>query len=420
MNETITTRDADYAFEIVRKICNEVGPGVACSPQERSRAEILKMELGLHLGAENVTVEEFTLAPKAFLSPYPGVPFMISATLLNISIGQLPGISLWLTSILALVFAVLTPLLFVLEFVLGYEVVDRFFKKRTSVNVIGTLRNPDTKEVKRVLLLGGHHDSAPENTWLRFLGYGFFIFSGIFLLGTFTLLTMSIIQLTGVILGNVDIIRTGTIGWAMLVFLIVPSIIFVLFQIRGWKNGGNVPGAVDNLSASATAVAMCRFLVRNPSVIPTDTEIWFVSFGSEEVGLRGSRCFVARHLEELQRMDARLLNFEMIADPEINILTGDANGTLKNPPEMVKSAIAAAQRAGVPYKVSPATFGTNTDAVSFNKAGLKALTLIPFKFPQQTVAFYHTNRDKPDVITIEPLLNVLKLLSNGYVLGVNR
>ncbi len=166
---------------------------------------------------------------------------------------------------------------------------------------------------------------------------------------------------------------------------------------------------MDNLSASAVGLALCRFLVKNPAYIPADTEIRFVSFGSEEAGLRGSRRYVERHLEELKHLEARLLNFEMIAYPEIGILTSDANGTVKNPPEMVKSAVAAAERAGVPYKLSSATFGTNTDAASFNKAGLKALTLFPFKFPQQTVAFYHTSRDQPDIMTIEPLFNVLKL-----------
>jgi hypothetical protein len=409
MTEIITTSDADYAFGIVKMICKEVGPGLAGSSQERERAEIIKKELESHLGTANVSIEEFTLAPKAWLSPWPGVSFMILAALLNISTGHIPGVSPWLTAVGALVFSILTPLLFILEFVLGYEVIDPFFMKKASVNVIGMLRRRGTQNVKRVLLLGGHHDSAPENTWLRFLGYGFFIFSGVFLVGAVTMVVMNIIQLTGVIIGNDEVVHAGTLGWVLLAFPIAPSIIFVLFQTRGWKNGGNVPGAVDNLSASAVAVAMCRFLVKNPACIPADTEIRFVSFGSEEVGLRGSRCYVARHLDELKRLEARLLNFEMIADPEINILAGDANGTLKNPPEMVKSVVAAAERAGVPHKVSVATFGTNTDAASFNKAGLKALTLFPFKYPQQTVAFYHTYRDRPEVMTIEPLFNVLKL-----------
>ena len=123
-----------------------------------------------------------------------------------------------------------------------------------------------------------------------------------------------------------------------------------------------MPGAVDNLSASALAVAMCRFLVQNPSFIPDDTEIRFISFGSEEAGLRGSRRYVARHLDELKRLDARLLNFEMVAHPEINILTADVNGTVKNSPEMVNSVVAAAERAGVPYKVQSASLGVGTDA----------------------------------------------------------
>jgi len=55
------------------------------------------------------------------------------------------------------------------------------------------------------------------------------------------------------------------------------------------------PGAADNLSACALAVALCGFLLRNPSYIPVDTEIRFISFGSEEAGLRGSRRYVERH-----------------------------------------------------------------------------------------------------------------------------
>ena len=171
------------------------------------------------------------------------------------------------------------------------------------------------------------------------------------------MLAMSIIQLTGMITGNADIVRIGTLGWVMLAYPIVPSVIFAMFFNMGRKNGGTVPGAADNLSASALAVAMCRFLVKNPSYIPADTEIRFVSFGSEEAGLRGSRRYVERHLDELKRLDARLLNFEMVAHPEIAILTSDVNGTVKNSPEMVKSVVAAAERAGVPYKVKSASFG---------------------------------------------------------------
>jgi hypothetical protein len=82
---------------------------------------------------------------------------------------------------------------------------------------------------------------------------------------------------------------------------------------------------------------------------------------------------------------------------------------VKNSPEMVKSVVAAAERAGVPYKVKSAFLGVGSDAGPFSQAGLKAATLLPFQMPQQWVAFYHQKWDTPDVLTIEPLLNVLKL-----------
>ena len=410
MPEMITSNDAHYAYDIVKTICTEVGPGLPGTPQERERAAIIKKELESHLGAGSVVVEEFTVAPGAFLGGLPICALLILvAALLNMSMGRISGVSPWLTAVAALALSVLPLLSFVLEFIYALEFVDPFFIKKQSVNVIGMLRRPGTEKAKRLLILSGHHDSALEHTWLRLLGYGFFVAAATLLIGFIVMLAMSITQLAGLITGNAGIVHVGTLGWPLLVYPIVPCIISALFFSGGRKNGGVVPGAVDNLSGSALTVAMCRFLVKNPSYIPDDTEIRFVSFGSEEAGLRGSRRYVDRHLDELRRLDARVLNFEMVAHPEIGILPSDLNGTVRHSPEMVKSAVAAAGRAGVPYKVTSASLGTATDAASFSRAGLKATSLLPFKFPQQFVALYHQRSDGPDALTIEPLLNVLKL-----------
>jgi hypothetical protein len=121
MPEGISEDDAKYALGIVKAICRDVGPGLPGSRQERERARMIQKELEKHLGAENVTVEEFALAPGAYLSPFPGVLFMVLAVLLNISMGRITGISPWITSSAALVFSILTPLLFILEFILSYS-----------------------------------------------------------------------------------------------------------------------------------------------------------------------------------------------------------------------------------------------------------------------------------------------------------
>ncbi len=410
MPKIITNEDAQYAFDIVKRICTEVGPGLPGTPQERARAAILKDELESHLGAENVAVEEFTLAPGAIFGTQPmSALFTLLAALLIISSGRFTGISPWLTALLALVLSAIPLLLFVFEFYLGYELVDPLLEKKQSVNVIGSLRRPGAQSVKRLLILSGHHDSAFEFTWLGVFRKAYFIPYVTMFLGMIVVLLMSILQLAGLIAGNAGAVQFGTLGWVLMAYPVMPSVILTMFFVRGKKNGGTVPGAADNLSASALAVAMCRFLVKNPDLIPDDTEIRFISFGCEEAGVRGSRRYVARHLDELKRLDTRLLNYETVAHPLIAIITSDQNGTLKYSPEMVKSVVAAAERAGVPYKLSPGFLGAGSDAGPFTKAGLKSATLLPFKVPEQYAAFYHQKWDTPDILTIEPLLNVLKL-----------
>ncbi len=135
---------------------------------------VIKNELEAYLGTGNVVVEEFVCAPDAFLSTYPGTLCMLLAVLLNISAVHFTGISPWIASIAAVVFAILAPLMFILEFLLSLEVFDPLFPKKKSLNVIGSLRKPEAGDVKRLLIVSGHHDSAPENTWLRYTGIGFY------------------------------------------------------------------------------------------------------------------------------------------------------------------------------------------------------------------------------------------------------
>jgi hypothetical protein len=406
----LSESDATYALDLVRRICDEAGPGLPGSSRERQRAGIIKDELELHLGRDNVSSEEFLFAPGAFLGSYAvsGL-FMLFATLLNIYTGHFTGFSPLVTSVTSIILSLLVPFPFIFEFVLGYEFLDPLFRKKKSVNVTGTLRNPDAGNVKRLLIISGHHDSAPENRWLRLLGYGFFVLLASFFVGYILVLVLNIIQLTGIITGNIDRVHAATPGIVLTAWPVMPAIIFALFFTRKGKDGGIVPGAADNLSACAISVAMCRFLVKNPSYIPSDTEIRFISFGGEEAGYRGSRRYVARHLEELKGMDARMLNIETVACREFTLLTSDINGTVRNSPEMVKNVITAAERAGVTFRTRPATLGTANDSGPFSQAGFKAMTLLGFKIPQQMVSFYHQKWDQPGILTTESLSDVQRL-----------
>jgi hypothetical protein len=70
-------------------------------------------------------MEEFTLAPGASLSSYPiSGWFMLLAALLNVIIGRFAGVSPLVTSAAALAFSIASPLLFILEFIFGFELID--------------------------------------------------------------------------------------------------------------------------------------------------------------------------------------------------------------------------------------------------------------------------------------------------------
>ena len=230
MAAIITSTDAHYALDLVKKICAEVGPGLPGSSQERARAMIIKKELESHLGAGNVTSEDFTVSPGSFLGWLPiGAALVLIAALLNIGIGRFEWLPSWLSAGAAFVLTLLTALTGIFQFVLYYEFAEPIFKKKTSVNVIGTLRKSGTRAIKRVLILGGHHDSAYEMTWLRFLGYGYYVAVVTLFAGFIAMLVFSIIQLVGVISGNPGTIQLGTLGRFALAYPVIPSIIFAAF-----------------------------------------------------------------------------------------------------------------------------------------------------------------------------------------------
>ena len=70
--------------------------------------------------------------------------------------------------------------------------------------------------------------------------------------------------------------------------------------------------------------------------------------------------------------------------------------------------------------MKPVFLGVANDAGSFSKAGFRATTLLLFKAPKQLVAFYHQRCDAFEILTIKPLLTVLKLISSEYATAGSR
>ncbi len=411
MPEMITSNDAHYAYDIVKTICTEVGPGLPGTPQERERADIIKKELESHLGAGNVVVEEFTVAPGAFVGGLPICAlFMLIAALLNMSMGRISGVSPWLTAVAALALSVLPLLSFVLEFIYALEFVDPFFIKKQSVNVIGMLRRPGTEKVKRLLILSGHHDSALEHTWLRLLGYGFFVAAATLLIGFIVMLAMSIIQLAGLITGNAGIVHVGTLGWALLVYPIVPCIISALFFSGGRKNGGVVPGAVDNLSGQRAYGSNVQ--------VPGEKPLIHSRRHGNPVRILRQRGSRTARLAALRRAPPG--RAEAPGRTGAQFRDGRPPGN-RHPPLRPERHCEAFPRDGEKRGRSgrarrrpvqgDVRFLGNSEPTRPPSAGpaSRPRRCFPSSFRSNSWPSITRGRDGPDVLTIEPLLNVLKL-----------
>lgn len=143
-------------------------------------------------------------------------------------------------------------------------------------------------------------------------------------------------------------------------------------------------GAVDN----ATGVAVVLELAREVARRPRPATFRFVLFGSEESGLRGSRCFVAGMSPEEVSRTALVVNIDSVG------ICDAPNGIMGNrgDPGFVAQARAIAERRGFPFEVweLPRWLGTSDDepfwATSFAIDILRGISfnLGAFYLPQRS------------------------------------
>ena len=420
----IEKADLDFAYDFIKRICVEIGPGSPCSPQERARAVAIKTEV--EKVADEVKEERFSCAPDAFLKWFQFASALAVVAALFFHLGLLPYAPLLFTT-LGLGIAVFIVLILVFEFILFREFIDGLYPKKPSENIVGIIKPKSRSKPalasalapvlakrgkrgpNRILIFGGHHDSALQFNYLRYFKNGYFVAEGILIVGV-------ILFAAGLFLRWISLVFAWPWGWLVVglqwyTWIYLPVSVFIGFTFtEKEKDGGSVPGAVDNLSAVAILLMIGRVLKRHPEWIPADTEIRLVSFGCEEAGARGSRAYVRAHEAELRAADAVFVNFESIYDPEIEIFTGDRNGTIRNSAEIVEELAQAAAAARVPSRVSHFPFaGGGTDALPFREKSIRAGCLFGMKIPSQMVQFYHQPSDTFEIINPAALHNAARI-----------
>jgi hypothetical protein len=153
-------------------------------------------------------------------------------------------------------------------------------------------------------------------------------------------------------------------------------------------------GANDGAGGTALVMEAARVLSRSGRANPR--EVRFVLFDGEEspkgcsdflaCGIRGSRAYAARHANELKA----LVLADFVANRNLRLKRDQGSDVA-----LWEQFRAAAKRAGVGAIMSPAEQGAvEDDHTPFMKAGVPAIDLIDFDFPQ-----WHTLQDRPGVLS---------------------
>ena len=120
------------------------------------------------------------------------------------------------------------------------------------------------------------------------------------------------------------------------------------------------PGANDNASGVALLIELARALRGEPGA----GSLCVVAFGAEEVGLVGSRAFVAAHDVAGAGF---MLNFDMVSKLTTPVFVGDA--------ALAGYAAGVASELGEPIGAGALPPGASSDHASFQAAGVPAITV---------------------------------------------
>lgn len=380
----------NFSVRGIKKICKDVGPRPAGSEQEHEAQKLMAAELD---GAcDKVEIEPFDVHPGAFLGWILTDGIMMIAAIVLFFFGM---------SAIALALCALSLIFAIVEFLLYKKLLDPFFPKKTSHNVVA-VRKPKG-EVRRRIIFSGHADSA--NEW-RFTYYG----------GSKLLVPIIGLSFVGILLGLVlgiwavaaghafSAADSGALNVMRYVFLAWIPILFTALFFENKKRP--VMGANDDLTGCFISMAVVKYMQQH-DIRFENTEVWVVLTGSEEAGLRGAKAFCKAHKNELSDVETVFVGLDTIRDYDFAaVYSRDLTGTVKNDAGAGALVKEAANQTGLDLPYKSVFFGA-TDAAAVTQAGMKAVSVAAMD--PAPAKYYHTRLDTADnldIKTVEAVLGV--------------
>jgi len=400
------SKAADYIIDEIThviKTCGKRDPG---SEGEKKSCEYMAKVLEKDCGCEDVKVEGYEVAPRAF---YGWIYFTMTFVLLAIA-------AFFFIPVVSIPLIIAGFAIVLIQFGVYKKLLDPLFKKKTSHNVTAVKKCKG--EVKRRIVFNGHPDATwewPVNYALG--GVGFEGHAILAIGGALYYLVISIMYVVkhGIAPAMPDLadplVKAGLWG-----LLFVPFAIGLFFMVN-YKRV--VDGANDNLTGCYMGIAVLKYL-KDEGIELENTEVGVILAGSEEIGLRGAKAWVEAHKDEFKDVPTFIYSFDTINDPKYLMANyRDLNGTVKSDAEVADLFYEAAQEVGVPCKkgwIPP--LGGAVDAAAFTQGGFRAAGVTGLNHKLER--YYHTRLDSYDNMNKDGIANcfaatvkTLEMFDNG-------
>lgn len=385
----------NYAIKNIKKVCKDFGPRPVGSEAEKNAQLHMKSEL--ESSCDSVTREEYRCSDKAFMAWVPIGAILLLLSTVMFTLG-FPVVSLAASAL---------TLFFVLaEFIFYKPVLDIFFPKKTSGNVIGVRKA--SGETKKRIIIAGHTDSAFEWTYTYHGGHNVVL----------TIILTAVIAILLGIGGSIYAIVSNAQGivWtgdnlvmkilAVITYVTVPVLIAAIF----FSNYNRpVMGANDDLTGCFVSAAVVKFLEAN-NIRFENTEVVAAMVGGEEAGLRGTKAYMKAHAQKFKDeadVETIFVAFDTIREHEfMAIYDKDMTGMVKNDKRVAKLLQDAAKNVGCDVPIKAIELGS-TDAAAASQAGIPAASFTAMD--PSPARYYHTRLDTEDNLDPKTLELGLKI-----------
>ncbi len=209
-------------------------------------------------------------------------------------------------------------------------------------------------------------------------------------------------------------LRMAGLGGALLSLLQLPptlALLLATFALVDIELSDVVPGANDNASGVATALALAAAVAADP---PRHLDVRLVLTGGEGPLVEGLRSFLRAHRRELDPRRSVFLNLDAVGRGELRYLASEglavsqpADRRLRQLCEAIAEASGAEGGAGAARGPDPHAFGFATDAALASARGYPAITITALEPGTLAPPGFRLASDAPELLEPEAMERAL-------------